>query len=708
MKSAQRDLTTGRLNRPVSASNSREHDANLPGFEPFHGDARDTATDRAAEPTGTVPLSVVRVDTRNHANGISHHTLFYDTNNLVVRRAQEFQIEVNFNRPLNLVSDIFQLEFTIGSSPSPTDGSLNTAAFGRQGGNWAGRVVSQSGSSAMLGITSTPGTVVGRFQMFVAVSVNGGLQRSKRDSSTDVYILFNAWVPDDTAYYPKDSDRNEYVLNDNGVIYQGRADHWNYKPWNYGQFEHGVLDACIFIMDASHMPISDRGNVVKVIRMAAAMLNVQDDNGVLVGNWSSDFRLGQDPTSWTGSAPILQQYASQGLPVRFAQCWVYAGCFNTFLRCLGVASRVITNFNSAHDSTGDLRINFLYNADGTPDIINTVDSIWNYHCWNEAYTGRPDLPPGLGGWQVVDCTPQETSDGFYRCGPSSLMAIKDGHLGNQFDGLFIYAEVRSKVYTYQRDKLGILNMIFMDDSQVGTKIYTKATDSYYPVVVTSNYKYPKGSLEEAAAVGRAEKFAHPTNRSDRQPPLVTATIIVDTVVLGQDLSLKVDLLNKSREAITVKAKVICSLVYYTGIKAVRFKTMPLVATVQPLKTERVELKVLSQEYMSQRGLLHTLHFEVAGRAQQQHLHTTKMVSLELPTLKLTLSGTAKVKSEMFVKMEFTNTLSIPLENVTVSMEGSGMLPYITKHYPRTKTPPTKTKTPPTKTKTPPTEKDPSH
>lgn len=24
---------------------------------------------------------------------------------------------------------------------------------------------------------------------------------------------------------------------------------------------------------------------------------------------------------------------------------------------------------------------------------------------------RPDLPPGLEGWQVVDATPQETSDG---------------------------------------------------------------------------------------------------------------------------------------------------------------------------------------------------------------------------------------------------------------------------------------------------------
>lgn len=35
----------------------------------------------------------------------------------------------------------------------------------------------------------------------------------------------------------------------------------------------------------------------------------------------------------------------------------------------------------------------------------------NYHCWNEVFTVRPDLPNGLGGWQVVDSTPQETSDG---------------------------------------------------------------------------------------------------------------------------------------------------------------------------------------------------------------------------------------------------------------------------------------------------------
>lgn len=38
-------------------------------------------------------------------------------------------------------------------------------------------------------------------------------------------------------------------------------------------------------------------------------------------------------------------------------------------------------------------------------------NVRNYHCWNECYMTRPDLPTGFGGWQVVDATPQETSDG---------------------------------------------------------------------------------------------------------------------------------------------------------------------------------------------------------------------------------------------------------------------------------------------------------
>ena len=37
----------------------------------------------------------------------------------------------------------------------------------------------------------------------------------------------------------------------------------------------------------------------------------------------------------------------------------------------------------------------------------------NFHVWNDVWMARPDLPQGYGGWQAIDATPQEASDGFY-------------------------------------------------------------------------------------------------------------------------------------------------------------------------------------------------------------------------------------------------------------------------------------------------------
>ena len=55
---------------------------------------------------------------------------------------------------------------------------------------------------------------------------------------------------------------------------------------------------------------------------------------------------------------------------------------------------------------------------------------------------RSDLPPGFGGWQVLDATPQEESPqgGGYRTGPAPLKAIKEGN-SLVYDVNFVIAEV---------------------------------------------------------------------------------------------------------------------------------------------------------------------------------------------------------------------------------------------------------------------------
>lgn len=57
---------------------------------------------------------------------------------------------------------------------------------------------------------------------------------------------------------------------------------------------------------------------------------------------------------------------------------------------------------------------------------------------------RPDLEPGdYDGWNVIDATPQEMSDDVYRCGPTSVKAVKRGEVLKPYDAAFVYAEVNA-------------------------------------------------------------------------------------------------------------------------------------------------------------------------------------------------------------------------------------------------------------------------
>ncbi|KAM4605972.1 coagulation factor XIII A chain-like [Polymixia lowei] len=532
------------------------------------------------------PLSVESVDMCLKINRQNHHTDAYDNQlQLVVRRGQEFVIQVTFSRPLTPADD-YQIEFLIGSNPSASRGSLLVVTFGdRPGCAWRGRIVEKQGSVVLLGIQPTPNAIVGKFRTYVCVVGRRGMHRTKRNLTTDFYLLFNAWCPEDAVYLPDEAARREYVMNDCGIIYQGEARAVSQRSWMFGQFEQGVLDACICILDASRMPISNRGNAIKLIRKGSAMINSHDDNGVLVGNWSDDYSMGTSPTLWTGSVKILLQYASTGVPVSFAQCWVYAGVFNTFLRCLGLPARVITNFSSAHDNTGNLKTDLIFKPDGSPDRRRTRDSIWNYHCWNEVFMTRPDLPVGLGGWQVVDATPQETSDGHYRCGPASVNAIKEGLLCHQFDAGFVFAEVNSDVMFLKCDRYGILTPFRVDKTHIGQVLLTKAIESDMPADVTQNYKYPEGSASDERTMNRAEDYGCERDHTPMPISQLSVTIHIDQVSLGQDFSLMVDFQNKGSLICSVQAHLAGSVIFYTGVETSPFKNNPLSVTVQPYQSE---------------------------------------------------------------------------------------------------------------------------
>uniref|UniRef100_A0A8L0DND9 Coagulation factor XIII, A1 polypeptide a, tandem duplicate 1 n=1 Tax=Oncorhynchus mykiss TaxID=8022 RepID=A0A8L0DND9_ONCMY len=593
-------------------------------------------------------LECVRVDMMQNENKSDHHCHLYEGKNniLIVRRAQEFQMTLQFNQPVN-PSDKFQIEFYIGIDANVLNGTKIIISFdGSQTGNWTGRMIQQQGDECVVGITPSADAIIGKYYTNVAVIGSNGISRTQKDSGTDFYLLFNAWASNDEVYMPNEEERQEYVLNENGFIYEEESG--DGRQWFYGQFVEGILDACFQILDDSHMPLVNRGDAVKVCRIGSAMMNSQDDRGVLVGNWSDDYSLGTAPTFWIGSDQILLQYVTKG-PVSFAQCWVYAGTFNTFLRCLGIPARVITNFNSAHDNTGNIITDLVFNSVGNQLELNerlTRDSIWNYHCWNEAYLSRLDLPAdqNFGGWQVVDSTPQETSDGYFRCGPCSVKAIKEGMLGYQFDAPFVFAEVNSDVYKYKlNSQTGKTELLSVDTTYVGMKILTKSIgETNEPMDITETYKYPEGMNAERT-------YKTHLQYDDEQGVAMTLEIPQERVKIGQNFQMAVVFRNLSEDTRTIHGFLVGSTIYYTNIQRAQFKQLTFDVTLKPM-----------ENYYN---VLYHHRFFVNG-----------------PSLFEQMSGPAKVNQEVFVKVEFTNPFPFSLHDVRMAMQGPNFISYREKLY----------------------------
>uniref|UniRef100_A0A8C7HNT0 Coagulation factor XIII A chain n=1 Tax=Oncorhynchus kisutch TaxID=8019 RepID=A0A8C7HNT0_ONCKI len=610
-------------------------------------------------------LECVRVDMMQNENKSNHHCHLYEGKNniLIIRRAQEFQMTLQFNQPVN-PSDNFQIEFYIGKK------ILHI-------------FTNQQGDACVVGITPSADAIIGKYYTSVAVIGSNGISRTQKDSGTDFYLLFNAWASNDEVYMPNEEERQEYVMNENGYIYQEESG--DGRQWYYGQFVEGILDACIKILDDSHMPLVNRGDAVKVCRIGSAMMNSQDDRGVLVGNWSDNYSLGTAPTFWIGSDQILLQYVNKG-PVRFAQCWVYAGTFNTFLRCLGIPARVITNFNSAHDNTGNIVTDLIFNSVGNVLELNerlTRDSIWNYHCWNEAYLSRFDLPAyqNLGGWQVVDSTPQETSDGYYRCGPCSVKAIKEGMLGYQFDAPFVF--VNSDVYKYKlNSQTGKTELLSVDTTYVGMKILTKSIggNNYEPMDITGTYKYPEGSSKDEETMknaGRTYK-AH-LQYDDEQGVEMTLEIPQERVKIGQNFQMAVVFRNLSEDTRTIHGLLVGSTIYYTNIQRAQFKQETFDVTLKPMESE-IQVVVLAQNYMPKLGCQSSLRFVVTAKSMEnnQDLMAIQIVNLKGPELAFAVG--LEVSLEIFVKVEFTNPFPFSLHDVRMAMQGPNFISYREKLY----------------------------
>ncbi|XP_076840348.1 protein-glutamine gamma-glutamyltransferase 2-like [Brachyhypopomus gauderio] len=602
------------------------------------------------------------IDLQRERNNLEHHTNVFHENRLIVRRGQPFTLT------LSLKSDVSKLSqaTVIAETGWPSSVSSGTRVSmdmngGPQDSGWSA-ALSQHGNNTSLTICAAPKAPIGKYRLILC-----GLSQQQL-SLCNFVLLFNPWCADDDVYMESHQEREEYVMSQDGIIFKGNANHIHSCPWNFGQFESGILNVCLKILNKSlqhkedpDRDVSQRGDPVYVTRVLSAMINANDDSGVLLGRWKKTYPNGVEPTAWTGSVEILHQWSDNNCKsVRYGQCWVFAAVGCTVTRALGIPCRVITNFESAHDTNGDLKIEAYVTENGE----TVKETVWNFHCWVESWMKRSDLKPGYDGWQVSDPTPQEQSEGVMCCGPVPVKAIKNGDLTCKYDAAFVYAEVNAdRTVKWQLADGRVVDAV--DTVQVGQKISTKKIGVDAREDVTHLYKHTEGSKLERESYRNAQ-VCQDFDLSIECP---------QGIKKGSDFTLHVLVLNKSSTVKKICLQLSSRGVLYNG-KPINEGSQSLVKkhSLSPGKELGVPME---HTYNSYSTLLHTdcqlvVTAQLTDIGASGRMMEKRVIILEDPEINIQILGQPRVGWRSCAKLSVINPLPEELEKCCFTMEGSNL------------------------------------
>ncbi|XP_067095240.1 protein-glutamine gamma-glutamyltransferase 2a isoform X1 [Osmerus mordax] len=609
-------------------------------------------------------------DLQCHTNNTDHHTELNGVDRLLVRRGQPFSLTLQLRPGSQLPSSC---TLTAHTGPLPREESGTKVSFGLSDFTvntaWSASITSPPGDPVSLSICSSPDAPIGLYSLSLDLGHSVPLGQ--------FILLFNPWCARDAVYMSSEEKRQEYVLAQDGLVYKGSSTRIKAYPWLFGQFETGILDICLRILDENPKFVSDadkdcsaRRNPVYVTRVISAMVNSQDDRGVLVGQWGGDYSDGVRPTRWTGSGAILRQWAERG-SVRYGQCWVFASVACTVSRALGIPCRVVTNFGSAHDKNANLLIEFLYDEDGE-DI--SAESVWNFHVWVDNWMVRADLSPEYSGWQASDPTPQEKSEDVYCCGPVPLKGLREGDLTVKYDAPFVFAEVNADVVEYVRLTDGRMARMGGSTANVGHHISTKAVGSDERHDITHQYKYSEGSEEERRVFQKA-KHHNKLLQKGEEPGLHVKIKLPPNMLVGGDYDVSARVVNNQMEdktcrflftARTVsydgKLGAICGHAYESNLKVLSGEEKSVVL--------RLEYSVYGENLTSDKQIL--LKAIVIDQAGMDFHKTQKTVVLDNPDINIRILGEPRVGQLLSAEVSLQNPLPEALQNCCFSLEGAGL------------------------------------
>ncbi|XP_054464590.1 protein-glutamine gamma-glutamyltransferase 5-like [Anoplopoma fimbria] len=622
----------------------------------------------------------------NHA---SHETEGLSQKHLVVRRGKPFKVTIRFGScSWNPHTESLVLEVLLGNLSERFPVQFPGERYNPH--SWSAKIYPDNGGrrSFTVYICSPVQSSVALYQLLVHIET----KQSRISYTVGAFVLLcNPWLKNDPVYMPLDVHIQEYIKSDYGVVYMGTPLNISRRPWSFGQYESGVLEACLTLLEVSpqHQRDKDRDYIrradpVYLSRVICAMVNCNDDLGILEGKWQGSYKGGVKPTEWSGSADILHRWVSSNSPVRYGQCWVFASVLCTVMRVLGIPSRVVTVFNAAHDGDGSLRIEEYYSSTG--EKLNlSKDSIWNFHVWAECWMRRPDLGPEFDGWQVVDPTPQEKSAGVFCCGPSPVSGVQGHCLRARYDTSFVYASVDADVVRLiVRDGLVVGRTV--DTEGVGQLIYTKSIGSDAPENLTGTYKRKRSkyicvmSQHEAHRDGRSRVFSAPPALSSLRgtsPDLEVSLSIDGVPTVGKNISMCVTVKNQSGSPRFLMEHLNAQQKDFSSNPEQSFWETHKEVCIQPGEVLTLHHAIAPSEYESflAGDDIVNLAVVIKDLRTEERFLATQEFSISSPQITIEIEGgdSIEMKKEHTVQLSFINTFTKTLTGAVLTVKGSGLL-----------------------------------
>ncbi|XP_076153937.1 protein-glutamine gamma-glutamyltransferase 2-like [Alosa pseudoharengus] len=636
-------------------------------------------------------LEITKLKLHIEKNNTEHRTSEISVSRLILRRGQCFQLTFYTTQKVRQDTDTVLLTVETGPSPSESKGTRSVFGFPlRLGGKgkWKVQLLESSSSFFTMAITSPADACVGSYKL----SIRLGSENAVPQTLTNLVLLFNPWCAEDWVHLPREDERQEYVMAEQGDIYRGTHHYISSMDWNYGQFEEDVVDICLKLLDMNPKCLKDaaedysaRCNPIYVGRVISAMINADGDRGILAGKWQPPYTGGVAPTHWDDSVDILRHWRDSNYsPVKYGQCWVYAAVMCTVMRCLGIPCRVVTNFQSAHDTDKNLTIDKYCSDDGVQPK-QSRDSVWNFHVWVEGWMKRPDLSAGstYDGWQVLDATPQEKSEGVFCCGPCPVKAVLEGHTDLKYDVPFVFAEVNADQVTWLLQANGSKKRLSTDTRSVGKNISTKAVGVEKREDITSNYKYTEGLqrerrvFEEAVRRNNRTPFCGGAILPPTQTPEVKLQITQTSVPIdGRDVEMSLSLRSEHASPRELSVRLVAQAMRYTGVADSQVWSDSENVRLQPRQEHKIPIRIPYYMYSTKMLDNNSLKISALVRDKQrpgEAYFTEEDFVLESPKLTIETQGSCEQYSEMTAMITFHNVLSIPLKNCTMSVGGSGLL-----------------------------------